>query len=42
MKINVEYFQIQKSMLQTVRAEKVDKKWGHLPNFHVPFLNYDP
>ena len=25
-------------MLQTVRAVKGDKKWGHLSSFHVPFL----
>ena len=43
MKINFEYFQIQKGMLQTVRTRKGDeKKWGHLPNFHVPFLSYGP
>ena len=29
-------------MLQTGRAEKADKKWGHLFSFHVPFLSYDP
>ena len=28
MKMNFEYFQIQKWMLQTVRAEKVDEKDG--------------
>ena len=29
-------------MLQTVRAEKVDKKkWGHLSSFHVSFLSCD-
>ena len=28
MKMNFEYFQIQKLMLQTVRAEKVDEKNG--------------
>ena len=27
-------------MLQTVRAEKVDKKWDHLSSFHVSFLSY--
>ena len=32
---------IQKWMLQTVSAEKVDeKKWGHLFIFQVPFLRY--
>ena len=29
-------------MLQTVRAETVDKKWGLLPSFHASFLSYDP
>ena len=29
-------------MLQTVRAEKVDKKWGHLSSFHASFLSYGP
>ena len=28
MKINFEYFQIQKSVLQTVRSEKLDEKNG--------------
>ena len=43
MKINLEYFQIQKLTLQTVRKEKVDeKKMGHLSSFHVPFLGYSP
>ena len=28
MKMNFEYFQIQKWMLKTVRAEKVDEKMG--------------
>ena len=28
MKINFDYFQIQKLMLQTFRAEKLDKKYG--------------
>ena len=44
MKMNVDYFQIQKWMLQTVRAEKVDEKMGHLSSFHVSkkvhFLQY--
>ena len=26
-------------MLQTVRAEKGDEKWGHLSSFHVFFLS---
>ena len=38
MKMNFEYFKIQKSMLQTVRVEKLDEKQGHLFSFHVPFL----
>ena len=43
MKMSFEYFQIQKQMTQTVRAEEVDKiKWGHLSSFFVPFLNYGP
>ena len=29
---------MRKLMLQTVRAERVDKKWGHLSSFHVSFL----
>ena len=29
-------------MLQTVRAEKRDKKWGHLSSFHASFLSYGP
>ena len=32
------YFQIQKLMLQTVRAEKVDKSMGFLSILHVSFL----
>ena len=39
MKINFDYFQIQKLMLQTGRAEKVDEKWCHLSSFHVSFLS---
>ena len=40
-KINFEYFQIQKWMLQTVRVEKVDKKmFSHLFSLYVPFLSY--
>ena len=42
MKMNFEYFQIQEWMLQTVKAGKVDKKWGHLPSLHIPFLRYGP
>ena len=40
MKTNIEYFQIQKWMLQTARAEKVDEKMGYLSSFHVLFLSY--
>ena len=29
-------------MLQTVRAEKLDKKMGHLSSFHASFLSYGP
>ena len=29
-------------MLQTVRTEKVDKKWSHLSSFHASFLSYGP
>ena len=42
MKINFDYFQIQKWMLQTVRVEKVDEKSGRLSSFHVPLLSYGP
>ena len=41
-KINFEYFQIQKWMLQTVRAEKVYLKNGPLSGFYIPFLSYGP
>ena len=41
MKMNFDYFQIQKLMLQTVTAEKVDeKKWRHLSSFRDSFLSY--
>ena len=44
MKMDFDYFQIQKWMLQTVRAEKVDEKMGHLSSFNVSkkvrFLQY--
>ena len=47
MKMNFDYFQIKKSMLQTVRAEKAAEKkkewgwgWGHLSIFHATFLSY--
>ena len=39
-KMNLDYFQIQKWILQTVRAEKVDEKICHLSSFHVSFLSY--
>ena len=44
MEINFDYIEIQKLMLQTNRAEKVNakKKWSHLSNLHVFFLRYDP
>ena len=42
MKMNFEYFQIQKWMLQTVRGEKTDEKRSHLSSFHVSFLSYGP
>ena len=29
-------------MLQTVKAENVDKKWDHLSTFNVSFLSYGP
>ena len=43
--MNFDYFQIQKWILQTVRAEKVDekknkKKCGQSSSFHVSFLSY--
>ena len=44
-KMNFEYFQIQKWMLQTVRAEKIDEKnWVicHYTYFHVSFFSYGP
>ena len=40
MKTNINYFQISKWMLQTVRAEKVDEKHGVMCSFHVFFLSY--
>ena len=43
MKMNFEYFQIQKWMLQTVRAEKVDEKMSSLSSLsssRVPFPSY--
>ena len=40
MKMNFDYFQIQKRMLQTVKLENVDEKWDNLPSFHVCFLSY--
>ena len=41
-KMNFDYFQIQKWVLQTVRAEKVDETKGHLSSFHVSFLGHCP
>ena len=38
MKMNFEYFQIQKWILQTVRVEKVDEK----NSFHIFFVIYGP
>ena len=34
--MNFEYFQIQKLMLQTVRAENLYEKLSLLSSFHVP------
>ena len=42
MKMNFDYFQLQKWMRETVRPEKVDEKRGHLFDFHVSFLIYGP
>ena len=43
MKINIEYFQIQKWISQTVRVEKNKrKKWGHLSSSYVSFQSYGP
>ena len=43
MNMSFEYFQIEKWMLKTARAEKVDeKKWSHLFSLHAPFLTYGP
>ena len=36
MKMNIDYFQIQKGMLQTVRAGKVDEKNGSLLPCFLP------
>ena len=38
MKMNFDNFQIQKWMLQTVKAEKVDQTMGHLSSFHLFFF----
>ena len=40
MKMNFDIFQMQKWISQTVRAQKVDKKWGHLSSFLFLFLSY--
>ena len=29
-------------MLQTVKTENVDRKWGHLSSFHVSEMNCGP
>ena len=42
MKTNFYYFQIQKPMSHTSRAEKVAEKMGHLSGFHVSLLSYGP
>ena len=43
MKINFDYFQIQKWMLQTVRAEKVDEEIRVICLVSIfPSLSYDP
>ena len=42
MKINFEYFQIQKSVLQTVSAEEVAKKLKSFFFFYVPLFSYGP
>ena len=39
-KINFDYFQIQKWMLQTVRVEKVDEKKNYLSRLYVFFKIY--
>ena len=36
MKMNFDYFQIPKWMLQKVRAKKVDKKWGNFSSSMLP------
>ena len=41
MKMNFDYLQIKKSMLQT-EWKKEMKKWGNLSSFHVSFLSYGP
>ena len=41
MKMNFDYLQIKKSMLQT-EWKKETKKWGNLSSFHVSFLSYGP
>ena len=42
MKMNFHYFQIQNSISQTDKAEKVDKERGHLSSFHVSILSCGP
>ena len=41
MKMNFEYFQTQKWILQLDRKKQM-KKWGHLSSSHIPFLSYGP
>ena len=43
MKMSFDIFQIQKRILQKVKAQKVDEKNGViLPSFLFPFLSYGP
>ena len=43
MKMNFENSNAKMSLKKkTVITQKVDKKWGHLPGFHVSFLSYGP
>ena len=39
-KINFDYFQIQKQMLKQLEQQNFMKKWGQLSSFHVSFLIY--
>ena len=40
MKMNFNYFQIKKLILQVEQKKKMEK-WGHLSSFHVSFASYD-